>query len=230
MSDLSACPPLPDKWDASQIPSQQGRVAIVTGANSGIGYETALELAPGKVEFAKLDLGDLSSVKKFSEDFKKSHTRLDLLINNAGIMGGAWGLSVDGYERQFATNHLGHFALTAQMFPLLQQSTPSRIVNVSSIVHRSAPTWNEDEIMTTSEDKYREMDNYGVTKLSNILFTNELARRIKAAGIEGITAAACHPGVTATNLATASTTNSESWLWWLAFKVMGRPLQKWDFF
>ncbi|KAF4035513.1 short chain dehydrogenase [Phytophthora infestans] len=251
MSTLSSRPPVPNNWDASQIPSQQGRVAIVTGANSGIGYETALELArkgahvvlacrneergreaetklreilssaseAGKVNFAKLDLGDLSSVKQFSEDFKKTHNRLDLLINNAGIMGGAWGLSADGYEQQFATNHLGHFALTAQLFPLLKESAPSRIVNVSSIMHRSAPTWNEDDIITTSEEKYREMDNYGVTKLSNVLFTNELARRIKAAGIEGVTAAACHPGVTATNLATASTANSKGWWWWLVYKM-----------
>ncbi|GMF22665.1 unnamed protein product [Phytophthora lilii] len=173
----------------------------------------------GKVEFVKLDLGDLSSVHKFADDFKKSHDRLDLLINNAGIMGGGYGLSADGYERQFATNHLGHFALTAQLFPLLKQSAPSRVVNVSSMMHRSAPTWNEDDIMVTSEDKYREMDNYGVTKLSNILFTKELARRIKAAGVEGVTSVACHPGITATSLATASATNSKGWLWWLVYKI-----------
>ncbi|KAG2957999.1 hypothetical protein PC120_g28400 [Phytophthora cactorum] len=138
----------------NRLRDRSGACSEERGREAEANLREALSSTPeaGKVEFAKLDLGDLSSVKKFSEDFKKSHTRLDLLINNAGIMGGAWGLSVDGYERQFATNHLGHFALTAQMFPLLQQSTPSRIVNVSSIVHRSAPTWNEDEIMTTSED------------------------------------------------------------------------------
>ncbi|ETK84569.1 hypothetical protein L915_10462 [Phytophthora nicotianae] len=241
---------MPDKWDASRIPSQEGKVAVVTGSNSGIGYETALELArkgahvvlacrseergreaerslretlsstpeAGKVTFAKLDLGDLNSVKKFSEDFKKSHRRLDLLINNAGIMGGAWGLSADGHERQFATNHLGHFALTAQLFPLLKLSTPSRIVNVSSFMHRQAK-WNEDDIMVTSEDKYREMDNYNVTKLSNILFTLELARRIESSGVEGVTSVACHPGLTKTNLASASASSSGRGMWWLAYKI-----------
>jgi NAD(P)-dependent dehydrogenase (short-subunit alcohol dehydrogenase family) len=251
MTDLSSRPPVPNKWDASQMPSQKGKTVIVTGANSGIGFETALELArkgadvvlacrnegrgkeaeaklrealaatpeAGTVAFVQLDLGDLSSVAKFSDDFKKSHGRLDLLINNAGIMGSAYGLSADGYERQFATNHLGHFALTAQLFPLLKQSTPSRIVNVSSVMHRSAPTWNEDDIMVTSADTYREMDNYGVTKLSNVLFTKELARRIKAAGVEGVTSVACHPGITATRLATASAANADGWLWWLVYKV-----------
>ncbi|KAL3663997.1 hypothetical protein V7S43_010884 [Phytophthora oleae] len=170
-------------------------------------------------EFVQLDLGDLHSVQTFSKDFLKTHERLDLLINNAGIMGGPWGLSADGYERQFATNHLGHFALTAQLFPLLKASKPSRIVNVSSIMHRSTPTWNEDEIVTTSEEKYRQMDNYGVTKLCNVVFTKELARRIESARIDGVTATACHPGGTATNLATASTANSQSWLWWFMYKA-----------
>ncbi|KAG6622060.1 WW domain-containing oxidoreductase [Phytophthora cinnamomi] len=243
--------PLKAEQIREDIPSQKGRVVVVTGANSGIGFETALELArkgadvvlacrneqrgreaetklretlaatpeAGKVTFVKLDLGDLASVKKFAADFKQNHDRLDLLINNAGIMGGVYGLSADGYERQFATNHLGHFALTAQLFPLLKRSTPSRVVNVSSMMHRSAPTWNEDDIMVTSEDKYREMDNYGVTKLSNILFSTELSRRIKAAGVGGVTSVACHPGITATSLATASAANSSGWLWWLVYKV-----------
>uniref|UniRef100_A0AAV1TNF2 WW domain-containing oxidoreductase n=1 Tax=Peronospora matthiolae TaxID=2874970 RepID=A0AAV1TNF2_9STRA len=238
-------------WDVSQISSQKGRLAIVTGANSGIGYETALALASkgatvvlacrnaargqeaetklraalagtseaGSVEFMKLDVSDLTSVQEFSNEFKSRHNRLDLLINNAGIMGGAFRLSADGYERQFATNHLGHFALTAHLFPLLKQSAPSRVVNVSSVMHRSASTWNEDAIMVTSEDKYREMANYSVTKLSNILFTKELARRIKTAGVKGVTAVACHPGVTATSLATVSAESSRSWFWWLVFKV-----------
>ncbi|GMF23519.1 unnamed protein product [Phytophthora fragariaefolia] len=255
MSDVNARAPVPDNWDASHIashiPSQKGRVAIVTGANSGIGYETALELArkgahvvlacrneqrgreaeaklratlaatpeAGSVQFVTLDLGDLASVKQFSDDFTRRHARLDLLINNAGVMGGAYATTVDGYERQFATNHLGHFALTAQLFPLLKASAPSRVVNVSSMVHRAAPTWNEDDIMVTCADKYREMDNYGVTKLSNILFTKELARRIKAAGVQGVTSVACHPGITATSLATVSAASSDSWLWWMVYKV-----------
>ncbi|KAG1693552.1 hypothetical protein DVH05_023320 [Phytophthora capsici] len=251
MPAFNSRPPVPDNWDATQIPSLKRKTVIVTGANSGIGYETALELArkgahvilacrneargleaesrlranlsavpdAGNVEFAQLDLGDLHSVQTFAKDFVKTHKRLDLLINNAGIMGGEWGLSADGYERQFATNHLGHFALTAQLFPLLKTSKPSRIVNVSSIMHRSAPTWNEDEIVTTKEETYRQMDNYGVTKLCNVLFTKELARRMESAGIDGVTATACHPGVTASNLATASTSNSGSWLWWFVYKA-----------
>ncbi|KAI9920658.1 hypothetical protein PsorP6_001053 [Peronosclerospora sorghi] len=251
MSTLCLAPRVPPKWTALQIPSQKGKVAIVTGANSGIGYETALELArkgahvvlgcrneergraaertlqqtlssdseAGKVEFVPLNLGDLRSVQKFAVEITKTHPHVHLLINNAGIMGGAYGLSVDGYERQFATNHLGHFALTAHLFPLLKQTPDSRIVNVSSLMHRKASTWNEDEIMVTSEDHYQEMKNYSMTKLSNILFTHELARRMRAAGIEGVKAVACHPGITATSLATASAANSRGWWWWVIYKV-----------
>eukprot|EP00644_Phytophthora_capsici_P003292 jgi/Phyca11/541795/estExt2_Genewise1Plus.C_PHYCAscaffold_70711 len=228
-----------EEWDVAQIPSLHGKVAVVTGANSGLGYETALQLAlkgahvvlacrdeaKGLEAAARLNERLGTEVGRGSvqflqlDDFVKTHKRLDLLINNAGIMGGEWGLSADGYERQFATNHLGHFALTAQLFPLLKTSKPSRIVNVSSIMHRSAPTWNEDEIVTTKEETYRQMDNYGVTKLCNVLFTKELARRIESAGIDGVTATACHPGVTASNLATASTSNSGSWLWWFVYKA-----------
>ncbi|RLN58821.1 hypothetical protein BBJ28_00025057, partial [Nothophytophthora sp. Chile5] len=169
-SSADTRPQVPDNWDATQMSSQKGKVAIVTGANSGIGYETALELArhgahvvlacrneargqraeanireilastpdAGTVEFKQVDVSDLSSVKTFSEEFTKAHDRLDLLINNAGVMAVPYAKTVDGYERQFATNHLGHFALTAQLFPLLKQSASSRVVNTSSHGHRGA--------------------------------------------------------------------------------------------
>ncbi|KUF86934.1 pectate lyase G [Phytophthora nicotianae] len=165
-----ARPQVPDNWDASQIPSQKGKTVVITGANSGIGYEAALELTrkgahvvlacrnEGRakeaekklrealasthdavsVEFMMLDVSDLESVNKFADEFKARHNRLDLLINNAGVMAVPYAKTVDGYERQFATNHLGHFALTAQLFPLLKQSTPSRVVNVSSLAHLTA--------------------------------------------------------------------------------------------
>jgi len=240
---------VPDKWDATQLPSLKGKLAVVTGANSGIGYVTALELArkgahvvlacrseergkeaekniqqelaatedAGKVEFAKLDVSSLKSVKEFSEAFLQTHDRLDLLINNAGIMAVPHASTVDGYESQFATNHLGHFALTAQLFDLLKKSTPSRIVNVSSLAHRRASKLNEDEIMTPAE-KYSPNSVYSDTKLANILFTKELDRRIKAAGVEGVTASVAHPGITATNLTTAPATTN-GFLWSLPWKI-----------
>ncbi|RLN97587.1 hypothetical protein BBJ28_00023238, partial [Nothophytophthora sp. Chile5] len=200
----SARPPVPANWDAVQIPSQKGKVAIITGANSGVGFVTALKLArkgahvvlacrnevkgreaeaslrdllasspdAGTVEFMQVDVIDLSSVQQFAADFKKTHERLDLLINNAGVMGGAYAKTVDGYERQFATNHLGHFALTAQLFELLKKSAPSRVVNVSSGLHnRAERSFNEDEIMVTSEEKYGQVQTYNESKLCNILFT-----------------------------------------------------------
>ncbi|EGZ25243.1 hypothetical protein PHYSODRAFT_311821 [Phytophthora sojae] len=244
---------VPDKWDASRISSQQGKLAVVTGGNSGIGYETALHLArngahvvlacrdiqrgraaetkiretlasdpdaAGSVEFMQVDVSDLASVKQFASEFKKTHDRLDLLINNAGVMGGAYAKTVDGYERQFATNHLGHFALTAQLFDVVKQSAPARIVNVSSMVHRNAFwTFDEDNIMAASERNYSQWFNYANTKLCNILFTFELDRRMKAAGVEGVTAVACHPGTTSTNLLTAPSTSNSNWMWTTAFKL-----------
>ncbi|KAF4035509.1 short chain dehydrogenase [Phytophthora infestans] len=218
MGSSNSRPQVPGNWDASQIPSQKGKVAVITGSNSGIGYETALQLArngahvvlacrneergreaeasirealatipdAGTVELMQVDVSDLSSVKQFTEEFKKTHNRLNLLINNAGIMGGVYIKTVDGYERQFATNHLGHFALTAHFFDLVKESTPARIINVSSMTHRNA-TWafDEDAIMVTNEPKYSQWLNYANTKLCNILFTFELDRRVKAAGLEG---------------------------------------------
>ncbi|TMW59798.1 hypothetical protein Poli38472_004867 [Pythium oligandrum] len=168
---------VPAKWDASQIPSLDGKVAIVTGANSGIGYVTALELArhgalvvlacrneergkkaerklkdelktsAGDVEFLQLDVSSLRSIKSFVQTFRAKHSRLDLLINNAGIMAVPFAETEDGLESQMATNHLGHFALTAQLFDLLQANTPSRIVAVSSAAHNLASKFDEDNIM-----------------------------------------------------------------------------------
>jgi NAD(P)-dependent dehydrogenase (short-subunit alcohol dehydrogenase family) len=255
MSEADARPAVLDAWDVSLIPSLKGKVAIVTGANSGLGYETALQLAlkgahvvlacrneakgreaeaklnnqlavqaePGRgsVEFLQLDVSDLTSVRQFVEAFKRAHNLLDLLLNNAGVMGGSFALSTDGYERMFATNHLGHFLLTAQLFDLLKASASSRVVNVSSGLHKKGEaSFNEDEIMVTSEDKFGQVQTYGQTKLCNILFTVELDRRLKAAGIDNVTAVACHPGYVATNLGANMAANNNNWVYWLLIRIV----------
>jgi NAD(P)-dependent dehydrogenase (short-subunit alcohol dehydrogenase family) len=213
-------------WSAADIPDQSGRTAIVTGANSGLGYATARELARrgahtvlacrdesrGKaaldrirhevpdadVELAPLDLADLASVRSFAEAY--SHPGLDLLVNNAGVMALPHRTTADGFEMQFGTNHLGHFALTGLLLPKLLARPGARVVSVSSGMHFIG---NVDLGDLNSERKYRRWVAYGRSKTANLLFTHALARRAQAAGT-GLTAAAAHPGYAATNLQSAA--------------------------
>ena len=212
-------------WNENAIPDQRGRVAVVTGANSGLGYVTARELArkgarvvlacrseargsaaadrivaevPGaEAQFGRLDLGDLASVREFAATFP--YERLDLLVNNAGLMAMPYGTTVDGFETQFGVNHLGHFALTGLLLPALLDAPDARIVTLSSFMHLLA---NIDIDDLNSERKYSRWTAYSRSKTANLLFTHELARRLAAAG-SGVVATAAHPGYAATNLQTA---------------------------
>ncbi|MEU0024568.1 oxidoreductase [Streptomyces sp. NPDC006335] len=212
-------------WSAENIPDQGGRVAVVTGANSGIGYATARELArrgarvllacrseargvqardrmagevPGAdVEFTRLDLGDLASVREFAATYPGD--RLDLLVNNAGVMALPYGTTADGFETQFGTNHLGHFALTGLLLPTLLATPGARVVTVSSPMHALA---NIDIGDLNSERRYRRWVAYARSKTANLLFVHELSRRLAAHGSDVI-AAAAHPGYAATNLQAA---------------------------
>jgi NAD(P)-dependent dehydrogenase (short-subunit alcohol dehydrogenase family) len=216
-------------WTANSIPNQTGRTAIVTGANSGLGYFTALELArsgasvtlavrtlakgevareemltlaPGAdLTVVELDVASLASVNTFAADWqKKNKTGLDLLINNAGVMAIPRRTTVDGFEMQFGTNHLGHFALTGQLLPALAKRPGSRVVNVSSTAHR-AGTMDWNDLM--GEKNYSPWRRYGQSKLANLLFTSELNSRLAAAGLD-VTAMTAHPGYAATNLASVA--------------------------
>ncbi|MFF3862859.1 oxidoreductase [Streptomyces sp. NPDC002209] len=212
-------------WTAENIPDQSGRTAVVTGANSGIGYVAARELArhgahvvlacrsaargraavvrlraevPGaEVEFVPLDLADLGSVREFAKAFGQRRPSLDLLVNNAGVMALPFGRTADGFETQFGVNHLGHFALTGLLLPQLMAAAPgARIVTVSSGFHALGDIDLDD---LNSEHRYRRWIAYGRSKTANLLFTHELARRLDAVG-SGIVAAAAHPGYASTNL------------------------------
>ncbi|PWI44492.1 oxidoreductase [Streptomyces sp. ICBB 8177] len=213
-------------WSAKDIPDQTGRVAVVTGANSGIGFHTACELArhgarvllacrserrgqeaatrmraeaPGaRVAFRLLDLADLASVRALAEDFADEE-RLDLLINNAGVMALPYTRTADGFEAQFGVNHLGHFALTGLLLPKLLATPDARVVTVSSGMHALA---NIDPGDLNSERRYRRWIAYGRSKTANLLFVHELARRLAAAG-SPLVVAASHPGYADTNLQTA---------------------------
>jgi len=213
-------------WTAENIPDLTGKIAIVTGANSGIGYETARALArqeatvilacrnkdkgqaaerqiaqeyPGaKAELGLLDLSNLALVRRFAGEFTRRYDRLDILINNAGIMRTPFGKTADGFELQFGVNHLGHFALTGLLLDLIVRTPQARVVTVSSGGHR----FGKIDFDNLNADKgYDAGAAYGQSKLANLLFTYELHRRFKGAGVDAI-AAAAHPGWTAgTNLA-----------------------------
>ncbi len=211
-------------WRLEQVPDQAGRIAIVTGANIGLGYETALTLA-GKgctvvlacrnmrkateakscmlarfpranVECMPLDLLSLSSVRKFAAAYAMNHQRLDLLINNAGIMMPTYALSENDVESQFAANYLGHFALTGLLFPLIVNVAGARVVSLSSLAHRWSGIHFDDINFTQGYDSRQA---YGQSKLACLMFAYELQRRLYLAGASAISVAA-HPGVSSTNL------------------------------
>ena len=151
------------------------------------------------VEFMQLDLSSRESVKAFADAFKRKYKALNRLINNAGIMAPPqYAQNADGLEMQFGTNHLGHFALTAQLLDALKNGAPSRVVTLSSFTHRRASVYWKD--MPPQAENYVPFRVYGMTKLSNLLFTYELERRLRASNVKGVIAVACHPGVTQTNL------------------------------
>ncbi|ORW32619.1 oxidoreductase [Mycobacterium paraense] len=199
-------------WTAADLPSFAGRTAIVTGANAGLGEVTARELArvgahvvlavrdtakgdkaaarmTGDVEVRRLDLQDLASVRRFADDVEK----VDVLVNNAGIMATNHAVTADGFEGQIGTNHLGHFALTNLLLPKLTD----RVVTVSSLLHHIGFISLKD--LNWQSRRYSAWLAYGQSKLANLLFTSELQRRLHAAG-SSLRALAAHPGWSHTNL------------------------------
>ncbi|TMW65993.1 hypothetical protein Poli38472_003758 [Pythium oligandrum] len=191
----------------------------VRGLQAVVELEQKLEYVPeaGKAVFMKLDVSDLSSVQAFATAFHESYDRLDLLINNAGIFGIPYMETADGLEMQMATNHLGHFALTAQLFDLLLKSADARVVTVSSMGHRGAK-YNEDDIIMTREN-YDLSHAYTTSKLANLLFTFELTRRLGDHGIRNVKGVACHPGTTATKIMQDSIEKSK-WYHRLEFSLI----------
>ena len=232
-----------DKWTADDIPNQSGRSVVITGASDGLGLEAARALArrgahvvmavrnedkgrdaaatildaqPGAdLEVRKLDLLDLDSVTAFADDFSGT---IDVLINNAGIMAPPRRLSPQGHESQFATNHLGHFALTGLLLKKLEQGRDPRVVSVSSLRHRRGKIHFDD---LTGERGYNPNRYYNQSKFANLLFALELHRRLRAAG-SPVRSVAAHPGVSATNLvhsASAPVRILSKPLVWLAFQA-----------
>ncbi len=217
---------MPDKksWTAQDMPDLSGKTIVVTGGNSGIGYEAALEFArkhadvilacrdlgkartaaaqitkssPGaKVSVMELDLSNLASVRGFSDAFHLEHPALHVLCNNAGVMAIPYRQTADGFEMQFGTNHLGHFALTGLLLDRLLATEGARVVNVASGAHRMGSIRFDD---LQWKNGYRKWRAYGQSKLANLLFTLELQRKLDAAG-KKLLCVACHPGYAATNL------------------------------
>ena len=212
------------KWTAADIPDQTGRTAVITGANTGLGYETAAALAgrgarvvlavrnlekgkqavaritaatPGaEVELQELDLTSLESVRAAAARLRSGHDRIDLLINNAGVMYTPRSTTKDGFELQFGTNHLGHFAFTGLLLDRLLPVAGSRVVTVSSIGHRIRAAIHFDDLQW--ERRYSRVGAYGQSKLANLLFTYELQRRLAPHGTT--IAVAAHPGGSNTEL------------------------------
>jgi NAD(P)-dependent dehydrogenase (short-subunit alcohol dehydrogenase family) len=218
-----------DRWDAERIPDQSGRIAVVTGANSGLGLVTARELArkgalvvlacrnmeKGKAalsevtaaasgatpELTELDLASLSSVRSFADGFTATYDGLDLLINNAGVMAAPRRFTEDGFELHLGTNHLGHFALTNELLAHMEGRDDARVVTLSSNAHKTVRHIAFDNL--NGERHYFRWNAYGQSKLANLLFALELDRRLRARG-STVKSLAAHPGYAATNLQSAA--------------------------
>jgi NAD(P)-dependent dehydrogenase (short-subunit alcohol dehydrogenase family) len=232
------------RWTVEQVPDQTKRVFVVTGANSGLGLATTRALArqgghvilavrdegkghravaeitaeqPGAcLEVRHLDLADLDSVRAFADQLQTDHPRLDVLVNNAGVMAPPRSLTAQGHELQFACNHLGHFALTGLLLDLLTVGRDPRVVTVSSINHRQGRVHFDD---LTGERSYSPMAFYNQSKLANAVFGWELHRRLTEAG-SPVRSLLAHPGYTATNLQMSAPVA----LWRVIFGRIGNPL------
>ena len=230
-------------WSEADIPDQSGRIALVTGANSGLGLETARALAQGGatvllacrqrsrgeavrqqllplaragLEVIDLDLADLASVAAAASQVQREFGRLDLLINNAGVMAPPRRLSRDGYELQFAVNHLGHFALTTALLPLLKQQSGARVVTVSSGAHYFGRIAFDD---LQGERRYDPWTAYSQSKLANVMMALQLQEQLVAAGSSTLSIAA-HPGLARTNLQPSSVAAKGSWIEGLAYRLL----------
>ena len=216
-------------WDAERIPDQTGRVAVVTGANSGLGLVVARELArkgarvvlacrnmdKGRAALAEveavatspqpaleeLDLASLASVRSFVERFRAGHDGLDLLINNAGVMASPRRHTADGFELHLGTNHLGHFVLTNLLLPLMEGGVDARVVTESSNAHKTVRRIAFDNL--NGDRHYFRWNAYGQSKLANLMFALELDRRLRAQG-STVKSLAAHPGYSTTNLQSAA--------------------------
>lgn len=216
--------PSNNHWTVNNIPDLTGKVAIVTGANSGLGYQVARglaskgaqvvlasrdkqkgesalqklrsELPKATLDLILLDLADLASIRQFVQTFSERYSALHILCNNAGVMAIPYRQTVDGFEMQFGTNHLGHFALTGLLLPLILATEGARVVTTSSMLHRSGRINFAD---LQGEAHYNPSGAYSQSKLANLLFAYELQRKLKEQGATAISVAA-HPGYSATNL------------------------------
>jgi protochlorophyllide reductase len=232
-------------WTTAAIPDQTGRIALVTGANSGLGLETARALAAagatvvmacrsrqkaeearqqllatasstGPLDLLDLDLADLSSVAAAAAEVSARYGRLDLLINNAGVMAPPRMVTRDGFELQFGTNHLGHFALTRALLPLLRGRPDARVVTVTSGAQYFGRIDFDD---LQAEKRYDRWKAYSQSKLANVMFAVELKHRLDAEGA-GVRSLAAHPGLARTNLQPASVAASGSWLESASYRLM----------
>ena len=216
---------MPQKWTLAEMPRLDDKLAVVTGANRGLGLEICVGLAgagatvvmacrdarraetavqeirrrvpQARLEVMPLDLADLSSVRRFVQDFNTRFSRLDLLINNGSAIMVPLQKTRDGYEMHIGTNHLGHFVLTGLLLDRLEATPGSRVVNTSSMAHRLTKGLKLDDLHFERRP-YKEMDAYGQSKLASLIYTFELDRRLRQAG-SGVIAAAAHPGWSNTN-------------------------------